>query len=136
MKKKLSLLLITFTVIFCSAQTFEYEYSSSIKYNSSLQEYEQDTSFSRMKLVANIDEQNKLINLVFGGSNDSATLRLSIVGQSPPDIENSVTYICKGIKSDLIDNIVVRKNQNGNSLTVLVKCNKQICPNGTLNFNK
>lgn len=86
-------------------------------------------------MVAEIDEPNKLITLKFISDEETASLRLLIVGKSPYS-ESAITYLCEGVKSNLIDDIVVRKINNGDSMMVMTKCKNDICPNGTLNFNK
>jgi len=133
--KKILLLLTVFLTVLFKAQTYEYDYSSSIKYNSSLGKYEQSNSYNKMKMIADIDEANNNITLTYVGSDETATLNLYIVEKTNSE-DNSVLYICKGKKSDLIDKIVIRKNGNGETMTVMVKCQNGVCPNGSFNFNK
>ena len=133
--KKISLFLAVFLTILFKAQTYEYEYSSSIKYNSSLRKYEQSNSYDKMKMIADINEANDNITLTYIGSDDTATLNLYIVEKTNVE-DNSVLYICKGKKSNLIDKIVIRKNRNGETMTVMVKCQNESCPNGSFHFNK
>ncbi|MFC6269876.1 hypothetical protein [Frigoriflavimonas asaccharolytica] len=137
MKKSL-LLLLFMTIILCKAQSYEYEYSTSIKYNYSLKSYDNEKSYSRMKMVAKIDEFNKRIELIYYGEStgESASLNLNIVEKSDPDKTNSITYVCEGVKSNLIDQVVITKNDYGKTLIVMVKCKNGICPNGTFSFNK
>lgn len=134
--KKIFLLITILSSVFNYAQRLEYNAHMSLKYNNDKASWENNNTEANYKTSVDIDDFNRLINVNYIGVAEMATLNLS-VSEKVTTENGSITYVCKGTKSSILDKIVIGFNQPKTEMTIMFKCKENgTCETATFHSNK
>lgn len=134
--KKIILLIFLLSLVFNNAQSLEYNAHMSVKYNTEKGKWENNDSEGNFKTAVNIDDFNRLINVNYIGIKDQATLELSVIEKAPFE-DGSIMYVCKGIKSDVLDKVLITFNKLKTEMSIMYKCKEDgNCGTATYHTNK
>lgn len=135
MKIKILLLIFLLSTTFIIAQTFEYNAHISMKYDVKKGEWENTNSEGNFKMSVEIDDYNRLISVNYLTTSEKATLDLSILEKTKNN-DDSVSYVCKGVKSDLLDKVLISFNTSKTEMTIMFKCKEGTCATAQYFTNK
>lgn len=133
--KKIILLTFLLSGVFNNAQSLEYNAHMSLKYNTDKGKWENKNSEGNFKTSVDIDDFNRLISVNYIGIKEQATLNLSVDEKVIQD-DGSITYICKGTKSNILDKVVIGFNKLKTEMTIMYKCIDGNCATATSYINK